>query len=86
MAAHNLSDKNAQCPFFRCHTAKTITCEGVIDGTTDQVSFEPGRSKKLQYELYCCLHYEQCPRHPVLMEKYEVITPDELKKMGAKWK
>ena len=71
MASKNLNDRKAECPFFRNHTAQTLTCEGIIDGTTDQLSFAPRRSKKLHFELYCCYKYPDCPRYKRLMEKYQ---------------
>ena len=65
-----LCDKDAKCPFFRSHWGAGITCEGMIDGTTENITFGKGTSKKLHYDLYCCYKYKECQRHELLMRKY----------------
>ena len=65
-----LNDRDARCPFLLYHTRDTITCEGIIPGTNDQVHFAAQPDKQLQYTVFCCDRFLICERYIANMQKY----------------
>lgn len=61
------------CPFYQREADKSITCEGVIPGTTASTHFDSKGEKRLFQEQHCELReYEKCcPLAAALMRKYE---------------
>lgn len=63
---------DVQCPFYRTDDArrKTITCEGVIPGTSVVNSFVSRDDYDGQHEKFCCAGYETCELYLALMQGY----------------
>lgn len=53
----NLSSAaNCVCPFYMGETSKSISCEGMIDGTKARSVFETQKEKKIHMETRCYSH------------------------------
>ena len=62
--------QNIKCPFYcsRQNDNHRIKCEGVIKGTTIQLTFLG--DKKRYLKEYCGSDYKKCRIRKMLMEKY----------------
>lgn len=63
--------KFIRCPFYleRQNDKYRIKCEGVVSGTTTQLTFRG--DKKWYIKDFCCRNYEKCRIYGMLMKKYE---------------
>lgn len=59
-----------ECPFFLTETGKTISCEGVEDGTKNLMRFESSEDKVAYIEEHCCHYPNECKLRKILEEKY----------------
>ncbi len=66
-----LNDRDAECPFFRAHTADSVVCEDLIPDSTATLHFNGRKGKHIQYSVFCCHHYRNCERYLALQKKYE---------------
>ena len=59
------------CPFYRRDDPKnrTITCEGVLPGTT--VKHHCGGGNRHILRIYCCSNYKLCPWFHIVSYKWE---------------
>ncbi len=64
-------DKTVKCPFYRerQREKKRIKCEGVVPGTTTQLTFRG--DKRWYMKDYCCKNYEKCRIYQMLDRKYD---------------
>ncbi len=63
--------KFVKCPFYleRQNDKNRIKCEGVIEGTTLQLTFVG--EKKWYIKGFCCKNFEKCRIYRMLYAKYE---------------
>lgn len=61
-----------QCPFYKYDDGKQrITCEGLVDRSSLVLTYLSKKDFLIQFETFCCKHYERCEVHKMLMEKYQ---------------
>ena len=65
--------KFAKCPYYRKSEGKRIVCEGIVNRTTTQISFESPSDKKKYFQNLCCSvkGCEVCPIHKLLEAEYD---------------
>lgn len=63
--------ENVKCPFYcsKQNDNYRIKCEGVVKGTTTQLTFVGSKNKYLRE--YCCVDYKQCRIYKMLITKYD---------------
>lgn len=63
--------KFVKCPFYqeKQNDKNRIKCEGVIEGTTVQLTFIS--EKKWYIKGFCCKNFEKCRIYRMLNEKYQ---------------
>ena len=62
---------DAACPFYRWDDgSRTITCEGIVDGSTLTQTYLRKADCALQLSVFCCDKYRNCEIHTMLQEKY----------------
>ena len=66
-----LSDRDAQCPFFRDHTRKSVGCESPFPGAVTRTKWEDEEDKTTQYDAFCCGKYQNCELYRLIMESYD---------------
>lgn len=78
-----LNDVEVKCPFYICHGADFIRCEGTIPDTRARIDFHmqgtrrgvlvPDEAgKKLHYKVFCCGKWRNCEQaEAVRRAKYE---------------
>lgn len=69
-AERAMSDRDADCPFFRRHTRDTIGCESPIPGSCIQLNFRRRDTKRRHYANWCCANYRYCEIYRMMEEKY----------------
>lgn len=61
---------NAKCPFFQSEYTKSITCEGIIDQTSNIIKFS-SESQKNEYVTSNCFQYpNECQLCAAVEKKY----------------
>lgn len=53
-------EADVQCPFFKKYTARTLTCEGITDGSNIDLNFPALTERVKQMEIFCCESFENC--------------------------
>ena len=69
-----LNAGDAKCPFFCAHTSHTVICEGLIPDSRACLTFSGKEGKRIQFEAFCCMRYENCERYRALTERYKEET------------
>lgn len=64
-------DVEVKCPFFKEHTKKGITCEGLTEDSIIKLCFLSTESKDLQARVFCNTKYQNCEIYRMLEKKYE---------------
>lgn len=59
------------CPYYRREMKRSLSCEGFILGTQNQICFSEERKKWKWRRYYCEKHYRLCPLEYMLDRKYE---------------
>lgn len=74
MAIEGFRPWGVQCPFYKVDDNKrSITCEGIIDGSHITLSYRRSRDQRQQLEIFCCEHYKKCEIYRMLMrDKYDM--------------
>lgn len=69
------ADANAKCPFYRREDLETssLTCEGVLPGSTMRSHFGTKANLRRQEKKYCVDDYESCPWYRIVNFKWEMI-------------
>lgn len=64
---------DAKCPFYQHDNiqACTITCEGVLPGSTMKSHFDNRAALRGQIQKYCAGDYEVCPWYKVASMKWQ---------------
>lgn len=74
LAKRKLKDLPA-CPFFRGSgvngAIRYITCESPIPGGTTRTNFRAKWDYDMQFQNFCCEHYEKCEIGRMLLDFYE---------------
>lgn len=71
--ANNTGGTRTICPFYLKEAQKSITCEGLIEGTSNMTRFDT-EEEKLQYQSANCEMYNYancCKLAAALAKKYE---------------
>lgn len=71
-----LNAGDAKCPFFCAHTVRAVICEGLIPDSRACLTFAGREGKRIQYETFCCMRYENCERYRALTERYRQEAED----------
>lgn len=72
MASGSYRQVYCLCPYYISDDGKhTITCEGIIGGTTNRTSFKFKSEYELQMEVFCCNKYRNCEIYSAINKKYE---------------
>lgn len=67
---------NIVCPYYITHTKLSLTCEGVIEGTTMVSKFHNAELRDQHIKQYCeCFGYPQCPEAKMIELKYQTRNP-----------
>ena len=53
-------EADIRCPFFRKYTARTLTCEGITDGSNIDLNFPTSAGRMQQMDVFCGEHYKNC--------------------------
>lgn len=64
-------DVDAKCPFFLSSGKKKISCEGITDGCTTNLTFISQQKRNLHRKIFCDARYKNCEIFRMLEEKYE---------------
>lgn len=65
-------DAVIQCPYYRSQdkTRRSITCEGILDKSTETITFFGESDWKRQKNVFCCGAWERCV-HAHMVEHYK---------------
>ena len=65
------------CPFYKRDDPKTssLTCEGVLPGSTVKSHFGGKENLMRTLRRYCCKDYESCPWYHIASYKWEKQGP-----------
>jgi hypothetical protein len=71
--ANTSSAANAVCPYYQRESGKSLTCEGLIDGTVCTMRFDSAEARLEWQAMSCEMHNYQrcCPLAAALEKKYE---------------
>ena len=61
---------NADCPYFLREYKRTITCEGLIDGSTNTIKFDQEEDKASYIKEHCFCYPNTCHIACALDNKY----------------
>ena len=64
-------DVEAKCPFYKSSGKRKISCEGITDDCTTNLTFISEPKRNLHRKLFCDAKYENCEIYNMLEEKYE---------------
>lgn len=70
---HNKTAKGVaeiRCPFFRCHSAMQIGCEGISADNSVLLCFKTGRDLRMHEGIFCAARYENCELYRAIGEQY----------------
>ena len=60
------------CPFYKSDDSRRrITCEGICDGCSVELTFRNRRDFQIQLETFCMGHFDRCEAYRAAMVKYE---------------
>ena len=63
---------DVQCPFYKHDDGwRRITCEGLIDKSTISLGYMRKSDYDIQFETFCCHHYQKCEIYRMLMQKFD---------------
>ena len=63
---------DVQCCFYKHDDGKQrITCEGLVPRSSLSLSYLSKKDFLIQFETFCCKHFDKCEVYRMLMEKYE---------------
>ena len=59
-----------KCPFYKSDREKnrSISCEGVFEGSISEHRFRRQRDREKQLRLYCAADYSKCEIYQAIME------------------
>lgn len=64
-----------ECPFFRrgekAKTGEKIYCESPVPGSSLSLYFRIRDDYNMQYNIFCCDHYEKCEVYRMVMASLE---------------
>lgn len=64
-------DVDAKCPFFLSSSKRKISCEGITEECTINLTFVSQQKKDLHRKLFCDGKFCRCEIYNILEEKYE---------------
>lgn len=64
-------DVEAKCPFFLSSGKRKITCEGITDDCTTNLTFVTQQKRNLHRKIFCDARFQNCEIHRMLEEKYD---------------
>jgi hypothetical protein len=64
------AEQDVLCPFYRWDNKKKkrIACEGLVSGSTVQLSYQSPTQYKRQLSIFCCEHYKKCEIYRMIYE------------------
>jgi hypothetical protein len=67
----DFNDANIVCPFYLYSAKKSISCEGVTDGSRLKMLFDTHKDMHYYRCNYCSAKYKNCKIYSMLEKKYE---------------
>jgi hypothetical protein len=64
-------DVDAKCPFFLSSGKRKISCEGITDDCTTNLTFVSQQKRDLHRNIFCNAKFRYCEIYKMLEEKYE---------------
>ena len=64
-------DVEAKCPFFLSSGKRKITCEGITDDCTTNLTFVTQQKRNLHRKIFCDARFQNCEIHRMLEKKYD---------------
>ena len=64
-------DVEAKCPFFKSSGKRKISCEGITEDCTTNLTFISEQKRNLHRNVFCDARYKYCEIFKMLLEKYE---------------
>lgn len=68
----NRPDKaRVTCPFYQHSTGQSVTCEGIIPGTSMVIRFASPKKRERHQTKYCEKQEKRCPLAVMISYRYE---------------
>lgn len=69
MSSGSYKQVYVKCPFYhRDDSARKLTCEGVVDGSSLTWDFRCKADLQQQIDIFCCDYYKNCEVYRMLIE------------------
>ena len=69
MSSESYRQVLVRCPFYhRDNGRSTITCEGIVEGSTLSLNFPNKQEFLTQSDVFCCDYYKNCEVYRMLMD------------------
>ena len=64
-------DVDAKCPFFLSGGKRKISCEGITDDCTTNLTFVSQQKRDQHRRIFCNARFQYCEIYMMLEKKYE---------------